>query len=444
MLCGFDAGIHPIFSTFAPPNSPTIDAHPAEFASIISKEYARGRHFGPFSQAEVEELIGPFQSSLLSLTPKPAKESFRMVQNLSFPSTPCGYIHSINSTIDSNSFPCTWGTFPIVSLLFSRLLPGSQAAVHNVAEAHRTIPIDPAQWPGLVVQLPGLDAFNIDTCNCFGLSSAAGNHGKVADAGCELFHSAGIGLVSKWADDHVFVRIRREHIQLYNSMRKKWSADIAWNGGRIHSGGRYWYRGATMPDGHPEEFDEDASFPITNRSRSSYRSPSDTEFSSCMADIDGVSSVLGIPWEASKDIPFASEFPFIGFAWNLVTYTVSLPDKKKAKYLDAILAWESRPAHTLRDVQKLYGKLLHACLVAPVDRTYLTSLEAMLGTFHDGPFKPRTPPRGTEDDLRWWRRLLSQPDVSRPIPCPQPLLDPDAFSDASSGFGIAVTVGPRW
>ena len=444
LLCGFDAGIRPILSTFAPPNSPTIEAHLPEFNAIISKEYSQGRHFGPFSQAEVEELIGPFQSSPLSLTPKPGKETFRMVQNLSFPLVPRGDVRSINSTIDSDNYPCTWGTFSIVSLLFSRLPPGSQAAIRDVAEAHRTIPIDPAQWPGLVVRLPGRDAFNIDTCNCFGLSSAAGSHGKVADAGCDLFRSSGIGPMSKWADDHVFVRIRREHIPAYNILRKKWSQDIAQNRGRIHSGGRYWYCGATMPDGHPEEFDEDASFPIADLSRSWRRSPADAEFSCCMSDIDRLSAVLGIPWEASKDIPFASEFPYFGFWWSLDTYSVSLPDKKKAKYLGAVSSWELRSSHTLPDVQKLYGKLLHACLIVPMGRAYLTNLEAMLGVFHDSPLKPRTPPRGTEDELRWWHRLLSQSDVSRPIPSPQPLLDTDAFSDASSGFGIAITLGSRW
>jgi hypothetical protein len=444
MLCGFDAGIRAITSTFAPPNSPTIDMFPVEFEAIIAKEYAKGRHFGPFSQAEVEELLGPFQSAPLSLVPKPGKETKRMVQNHSFPSLPLGDTHSINSTIDSDMFPCTWGTFATICLLVSRLPPGSQAAIRDVAEAHRTIPITDAQWPGLVVRLPGKDAFNIDTCNCFGLSSASGNHGKVGDAGCDLFRASGLGPLSKWSDDHMFIRIRREHIAGYNELRRQWSSDIARNGGRIHAGGRYWYRGATMPDDHPEEFDEDAFFPIVDHSQASARSPEDAEYSHCMADIDGLSGVLGIPWESSKDIPFCSKVPFTGLTWCFNSYTVSLPNAKKTKYLEAISSWESRPTQTLEDVQSLYGKLLHSCLVVPMGRAYLTRLETMLGIFHDNPFKLRTPPRGTEDDLRWWRRLLSRPEVSRPIPTPRPIFDPEAFSDASSGVGVAIVIGGRW
>jgi hypothetical protein len=441
---GFDAGIRVISSTYAPPNSSTLDKFPSEFASIIDKEYARGRHIGPLSQRQVEDLIGPFQSSPLSLVPKPGKSTLRLVQNLSFPSKPTRGVHSINSTIDSDMYPCTWGTFPTICLLISRLPPGSQAAVRDVAEAHRTIPVRPSQWPGLVVRLPGIDLFNIDTCSCFGLSSAAGNHGKIGDAGAELMRAQGITPISKWSDDHIFFRIPRHSIPAYNALRHLWHSSITANGGRLHTGGRYWYRGETMPDGNPEEFDEDASFPVRDLSGSSPRSEEDSSFSFCMADIDRLSAELGIPWETTKDIPFSFEVPFIGFLWNLPALTVSIPERKKSKYLAAIASWESSPTHTLEEVQKLYGKLLHSSLIVPVGRAYLTNLEAMLGIFHDSPFKPRSPPRGTAEDLGWWKLTLSLPSVSRPIPGPHPLADPSAFSDASSGIGIAITIGPFW
>ena len=37
-----------------------------------------------------------------------------------------------------------------------------------------------------------------------------------------------------------------------------------------------------------------------------------------------------------------------------------------------------RPTHSLEDVEKLYGQLLHVCLVVPMGRAYLTELERML------------------------------------------------------------------
>ena len=38
--------------------------------------------------------------------------------------------------------------------------------------------------------------------------------------------------------------------------------------------------------------------------------------------------------------------------------------------------------HTLEEVEKFYGKLLHVSLVRPMGQAYLTELEHMLGIFH--------------------------------------------------------------
>ena len=163
-----------------------------------------------------------------------------------------------------------------------------------------------------------------------------------------------------------------------------------------------------------------------------------------MADIDALSDDLGIPWEADKDVPFGEVAPFIGFTWDLTNCTVSLPDSKKEKYLQAIQEWEMKPRHTLDEAQKLYGKLLHACHVVPAGRAYLTNLEAFMGACHDRPFCPHYPPRRTPSDLSWWKERLSQPTVVRPIPGPFPVIDTDAYSDASLETGIGITVRGRW
>ena len=83
--------------------------------------------------------------------------------------------------------------------------------------------------------------------------------------------SHGIAPLSKWVDDHVFFRILRCHLDSYNIKRRQWAKEIADNGGEVHDRGRLWFRGATMPDGLPEEFDEDASFAIQDLSQSSER-----------------------------------------------------------------------------------------------------------------------------------------------------------------------------
>ncbi len=75
---------------------------------------------------------------------------------------------------------------------------------------------------------------------------------------------------------------------------------------------------------------------------------------------------------------------------------------------------------------------------------YLTGLEAMLSSFNDNIFLPHTPPHDTQGDLGWWKQRLSRPKLARPIPEPRSPVDYDAYSDASSGFRVAITIGPRW
>ena len=67
-----------------------------------------------------------------------------------------------------------------------------------------------------------------------------------------------------------------------------------------------------------------------------------------------------------KDRPFASSTTYISFDWDIETYQVSLAATKKNKYLEATELWLRQPTHTLEDMEKLYGKLLHMCLVIPM------------------------------------------------------------------------------
>jgi len=349
---GFNGGIPIILETFTPPNKPSIADHLPEFNRIIQLEFEKQRYIGPLSKLEVENLIGPFQTSPLSIIPKPGKPGkFRIIQNLSHPHLPRNGVSSINSSIDSNLFPSTWGTFSVISLLICRLPPGSQLAVRDVKEAYRTVPLAPSQWPGIVVRLHEDDSFAIDTRNCFGLASSSGCYGTVGDAGAQLTRIHGIGPISKWVDDHVFIRILREHIKPYNKMRKEWAESITKNGGEHHDGGKLWFKGATMPDGRTEEFDEDCSTPILDLSNRTPQSAEDSRYTYTFSDIDDISDQLGIPWEREKDIPFGTEAPFIGFTWNLENQTVSIPDPKKTKYLHAIYTWESKETHNLEEVQ---------------------------------------------------------------------------------------------
>jgi hypothetical protein len=197
-------------------------------------------------------------------------------------------------------------------------------------------------------------------------------------------------------------------------------------------GGRSWFAGAPLPDDQIEEFDEDFSFPLRNLSYNSPQSSSNQSFCYDISDIDRISQELGIPWEASKDIPFCDRPTFIGLTWDLKERTVSLAEPKREKYVSAIRDWITCCTHTLKKVQKLHGKLIHAAQIIPEGRLYLSNLEAMLSIFNDRPFLPRTPPRGTQDDLKWWLECLTSTSSRHPrrpqVVARTPHLDLTTFS----------------
>jgi hypothetical protein len=445
LASGFNLGIPRIQHTYTPPNHPSIRSLLNVYSSIVDSEFAAGCYIGPFTCCQLESALGPFQTSPLSLVPKASKPGiYWAVHNFSHPHDASHGIPSINSCIDCDDFPCTWGTFATVALLIARLPYGAQASVHDVAEAYRMIPALPSQWPGLVMRLEADDQFAVNVCNNFGLTSAGGVYGMVADAGADIFWGRGMGPVAKWVDDHIFFRVPWVHLSSCNAQRAQWQQEIQSHGGRRREGSRLWYGGKCLPDGSTEEFDEDCSTRLRNYAGASPRSPDDQQFSYADTDIDELSSRLGIKWQTSKSVPFVAEVPYLGFRWDLHTRTVHLPEEKKAKYLAAIAEWGAKRTHNLLEMQKLYGKLLHAALVIPAGRAHLTNMEAMLASFSNNPFLPHTPPRDTPGDLRWWQLQLGRASVFIPVPRPRPLSDYRAYSDASSGFGVAVTIGPRW
>lgn len=442
---GFKVDFPVISNVQAPPNRDSVFEFSSEFENIIRNELTKGRYIGPFSAAALESLIGPFQSSPMSIIPKPGKPGkFRLIQNFSFPHSANESFPnpSINSCIDASNFPTTWGKFSVVYRLIASLPPGSEAATRDVAEAYRTVPLHPSQWPAGVVRVSDTQ-FCIDTCAAFGAAPSAGAYGHVADAGVEIFRNKGIGPLDKWVDDHLFLRIRREHLEQYNHFRKGWNETFACEGMR-QSGSRLWF-GDICPDTRTlEELSEDCSKPLQDHSHRSPRSEHDKLFAFCMQDINEASEDLGLIWERLKDQLFAVSTIYIGFSWNIELRIVSLSSIKVDKYLSAIHKWRKRHAHVLQDVQELYGKLLHACAAAPRGRAYLTSLEEMISYCGKKPFLPHRAGETVENDLTWWSLLLQSGGVARPIYPTAKLQDPLAFSDASSGIGIGIVVGDRW
>ena len=139
-----------------------------------------GRCIGPFLKAILEELIGPCQSSPFSIIPKATIAKYCILQNCSPSLKPITRYpnQSINSYINSDNIPTTWGTFSLFSLLLSHLPPSSQLATKDVSEAYQGCTLNPSQWLGAVVRLSKVK-FSVNTALCFGSSPCASTYGSI-------------------------------------------------------------------------------------------------------------------------------------------------------------------------------------------------------------------------------------------------------------------------
>jgi hypothetical protein len=190
MKTGFPSGVPSILcETYTLRNHMSSLLAPDQIQENIKKELAAGCYSGPFSKSELERLIGYFCTSPLGAVPKPNSDKIQLVQDLSYPRSNA-YHTSVNSEINSDDFPCKWGSFSEAYLFIAQAPLGTQAAVFDVEATFRRI----LMWPedqvhGIVMWL---EDFYIDHCFCFGGSSMPGIFGRIADTIVHIFLHYGV------------------------------------------------------------------------------------------------------------------------------------------------------------------------------------------------------------------------------------------------------------
>ena len=137
---GFIINFPPILHVQISPNKDSVSLYHKEFVKTLDKEVTKNRYLRPFTASLLSSLISPFQSSPISIVPKPScPGKFRLVQKFSYPLSPFPQFPnaSINSFINADDFLMSWETFSIVYLLISCLPPNSEATTCDNAEAYR-------------------------------------------------------------------------------------------------------------------------------------------------------------------------------------------------------------------------------------------------------------------------------------------------------------------
>ena len=382
---GFDMGVHtPPTQTYTPPNHTSALLFPDHVMSHIQNELSLGRYSGPFSRSKLESLIGPFRTSPLGTVPKTTGSAERrIVQDLSFPRNDPSR-SSVNDQINIDDFRCDWGTFNDVRRIVIDAPPFSEAATLDVDAAFRCCPITPSQQKNFIIHWNGL--FYIDHNAPFGAVSAGGVFGRVADAKSAILESKNIGPSKKWVDDFVFFR-----------------------------------------------------FPISIDSGI----PS---FSYSLSDIYDLASQLGWPWKVSKTRPFASEFKYLGFIWNLSTKSVQISADKKARYLIKLQPWVHGQKFSRKDAESVLGTLVHCSLAIPNGRSYLPSISRFASSFNhlSSAYAHRLPNASVLSDIDWWRAQLSTPFCGSYLSKPPTASSTEFWVDASSSWGIGVVFDNQW
>ncbi|KAE8238183.1 hypothetical protein A4X06_0g8954 [Tilletia controversa] len=233
--------------------------------------------------------------------------------------------------------------------------PGSLAAMADASEAFRVVGAAKDQWPGLVILAPS-GWFIIDTRLPFGLASATGVWGSVADATLAIIHAhfdTEVGLRAvKWVDDFVFMKPPSSDLLLDNVL--------------------------------------------------------------------AVTEPLGFPWHPEKRSEFASEVRYLGFEFNVHTFVVKLPEDKAAKYRERAVPFTKSGHVRLKDVERVFGCLQHIVIMARDLGPHLADFAEFLGVFdRDDLFQYRFIPARVQDEAKVWLKALGSP-LRRSFAAPGP------------------------
>jgi hypothetical protein len=241
----------------------------------------------------------------------------------------------------------------------------------------------------MVVRLD--DEYWIEHNMIFGLATAGGHHGQVADATVDIWKSKGVAPILKWVDDHDIFRFP--------------------NGGGPRSDGSF----------EPYTYAYD------------------------LCSMKEMISDLGVPWHTSKGQDFAFTAEYIGFFWHIADRSVSLTDEKRLRFkgrVDEFLRTYEKQRATEKAVLMISGSLSHIAFVYSHGRSYLSSLYTFAGSFQSK-WASRYVPASVRSDLIQWSKMLNAP-FSRSLVPKGVTQDLGIWVDASTSWGIGVIFGGQW
>jgi hypothetical protein len=376
-----------ISSTRISPNYGSATEHPEIINNMITKELAAGRLRGPFSQLELEALIGPFITHPLGVVPKP-NGKWRLVEDMSYPHDDS--FPSLNSTIDISDVPVDWGGFKEMAELVVGASPGTQAATVDWGNAFRLCPVASSDLHFGVYSWPSLEhgvevvKFYADLCWKFGNTRSTGVFERINKAFVFICRYKRLGSIIYWVDD-------------LNFFRTPINFSPPW---------RY-------------------SFSLDN--------------------ILDLAEYLGVPLPREKVKEFSTIPRYFGLLWDLDAKSVSLPEEKRISIVDKLTHASSNSSIRAKDLHSLAGSLSHASTVVPEGRVNLRGIWSMLTAMSKSGgsvFRSWKWSNAASRDLAWWSSFLSSPHITMRL-CTETIPDDSfrVYTDASTSWGIGIVIG---
>jgi hypothetical protein len=258
----------------------------------------------------------------------------------------------------------------------------------DVEGAYRTIPVKPDHKRFVIARFR--NDYYIDHNVPFGICSAHGLQGEVADATVDILYSLGIHPIIKWVDD-------------FNLFR----------------------------------------FPSDSGTFSASEFPN-LRYNYDLPHIKNLIAPLNIPWHYKKGQDFNSLFPYL--EWDLKIRTVAIPESKRIKHLSRLTSFFTKcNTHEVvkNNLQKINGSLSHLSFVLQRGRSHLSNLFLWLKSFPNE-FTHRWPPPSVTTDIKWWLQALEHPPLIRYLQPPTIPTDLDIWIDASTSWGIGLLFSGKW
>jgi hypothetical protein len=155
---------------------------------------------------------------------------------------------------------------------------------------------------------------------------------------------------------------------------------------------------------------------------------------------------IGLPWKHIKTRPFNPVFTYMGFEWLLPNRSVSIPNAKKAKYLDWLAAWVPGARLGVRNAEQLLRTLVHCTLAVPDGRAHIVAIikfAASFGSAHSR-FARWEPSGRVLQDVVFWQTQLKKPFCGSILRAPPPALPTEFLVDALTGWGVGVVFDGTW